>query len=47
MTRLSKTLLILILIIIFGWLSFVFIWDIPAPTKTIEKDIPIDRLKNK
>ncbi len=43
MTKLFKTILILILTIIIGWLSFVFIWDIPAPTKSIEKSISVDK----
>ena len=43
MTKLFKIVLFSIFIIILGWLSFVFVWDIPAPVKTIEKNIPMDR----
>ena len=43
MTKLFKTVLILIFIILIGWFSLVFVWDIPAPTKSIEKNISLDR----
>ena len=45
MTNLIKVLIILVFLFIIGWLFFVYVWGIPAPVKTIEKEISIERLK--
>ena len=47
MTPMLKLTLIVVLVavvLIGGGLAFLASWDIPAPTATVEKDIPNDRL---
>ena len=41
---LKLTLIVVLAVVIGGGLAFLASWDIPAPTATMEKDIPNDRL---
>ncbi|MDR3516360.1 MAG: hypothetical protein P4M00_11115 [Azospirillaceae bacterium] len=44
MTRLVTLIFAAILIVLVGGAIFLATWDIPAPTRQIEKPIPDDRL---
>ena len=43
---LKKILTFIIIIIIMSVTGLLFFWDIPAPTKKIDKNLEIHRLKN-
>jgi len=44
MLRLTLIVVLVAAVVIGGGLAFLASWDIPAPTMTMEKDIPNDRL---
>jgi hypothetical protein len=43
MSKLTRTLLALLAIVIIGGAVFLLTWDIPAPTARVEKTIPNER----
>jgi hypothetical protein len=43
-SHLLRILLIVLALLIVGGLTFLAVWDIPAPTARVEKVIPDDRL---
>lgn len=43
MNKLSKFILVLVIILVAGSAAFLATWDIPAPTETVEKVLPDDR----
>lgn len=43
MKKLSRLILILVVLLIAGGGVFLATWEIPAPTETIERDLPDDR----
>ncbi len=46
MTKIIKLLILIILLIVLGFMSLVFVWDIPAPTKRLEKNVTSDSFNN-
>jgi len=44
MSRLFRALIVLTLIVVVGGSVFLATWEIPAPSKTVERVIPDDRL---
>ncbi len=44
MLKLTLIVVLVVAVVIGGGLAFLASWDIPAPTATMEKDIPNDRL---
>ncbi|HYD69642.1 hypothetical protein [Azospirillum sp.] len=43
MSRALSVLILLLLVVIGGGMAFLAAWDMPAPSKTVEKVIPDDR----
>jgi len=43
MRNISRLVFILVLLIVVGGGVFLVTWDIPAPSRTIERDLPDDR----
>jgi hypothetical protein len=43
MSRLLSALIALVLVVVAGGAVFLATWDIPAPSKTVERVIPDDR----
>ncbi|EWY42734.1 hypothetical protein N825_02435 [Skermanella stibiiresistens SB22] len=43
MSRLLSVLIVLALIVVVGGAAFLATWDMPAPSKTVERVIPDDR----
>jgi hypothetical protein len=43
MSRLLSALIVLALVVVAGGAVFLATWDIPAPSKTVERVIPDDR----
>jgi hypothetical protein len=43
MSKLTRTLLVLLLLVLIGGAVFLLTWDIPAPTARVEKTIPNER----
>ena len=44
MLKLTLIVVLVVAVVVGGGLAFLASWDIPAPTATVEKDIPNDRL---
>jgi hypothetical protein len=44
MSKLSRFLLLLVLIVVLGGVIFLVSWDIPPPVKSVEITLPDDRL---
>lgn len=44
MKVLSRFLILLVLVLVAGGAVFLMTWDIPAPTREIEKPLPNDKL---
>ncbi len=44
MAKISLAILVLILLAAGGGAAFLAVWDIPPPTRSVEKVIPNDRL---
>lgn len=42
-SRLTQMLVILVLLVIVGGVVYLGLWDLPAPTQTVEKVIPNER----
>ena len=46
MSRLTVVVLLIVVVAIAGGAVFVLTWDIPPPTRTIEKIVPNDRFQD-
>lgn len=44
MAKVTLAILVVILVAVGGGVAFLAVWDIPPPTRSVEKVIPNDRL---